>query len=462
MSTPSCLTPVMTVFLERGRPVSLKDLGREVRKSRATVTRWVSQLREDGWLLPQLGGGTGDRLLLNLDRPGMNAYLSWLFIETGLSIDTYERWVDRSSGRLLPYEDVGPPLGRTNEHRAELLEKAKKAYAASFRLTTGQDVSDLPPQHAREAARTFNRACSIPYRAEAMMQRIYHGLHNERARDFVHLMIHLGEDLYGLPEAEGLDTQHRLLVTALLADHNAAVIRDQYAARVSEAAQRGHAQADINAALAEWAQDYWLPGTTFHRGGIYHNAAGTGMAAQRRRILSQINSRGLVHHGGLTQPSDAGQGGDVLLAQMLLDETARLYRLIEGIRALPAMQPLFTMPAIAELLPEGPYQQYPGDGLEQQALTDARRGGDRLPLSEDRLPGPGDTAARLEVTGDLLRRGDQILQADTRAVPTQPVVLERTGQTARVLLEGCYELADLPCPEDTTYTILRASPAVVN
>lgn len=88
--------------------------------------------------------------------------------------------------------------------------------------------------------------------------------------------------------------------------------------------------------------------------------------------------------------------------------------------------------------------------------------GIRLPLSEDRLPAPDDTAERLEVTGDQLRRGDQILQADARAVPTQPVVFKCIGQTARVLLEGCYELTDLPCSEDTIYTIRRASPDDAN
>ena len=429
MALKSDIEETILCFLRRGRPLTHQQLGKELKASQPTVRRRVASLRERGWLLNELGGLGRDQLMLNLNRSGFDAFAEYLYIEHGVPVAPYRRALDKD-GRFSFHG-----LHHTPARKAPA-EQVRLGEIASHAERTAEVVSELRGRDVRQYMAEARGILSLHARIESKMQRMYRHPHAERARDFVHLMIHLGEDLLpGAPE-DSQSPRETLVYLALSLRYNAAVY-ERYARRVNTAAQLGALRSEVTDRLAGWAMNHALPGTALGGGFLYGDQGLARESEWLRAIDQEMYGRHLVNHGGSPGPVGAGHGGDLLVAQQLFDAVADLIALIEEIKELPSMEAVFNDPDVAAEFDQGPHVEYPVDGYYLPKAEVPRREGD-FENTGDKVPAPPEGTPVEELDGDLLRRGDQLVRVHDRPVPGEPVVAFNDGKHLRLIYEGFF------------------------
>ena len=417
MALQSDIEETLLCFLRRGRPLTHKQLGAELKASQPTVRRRVSALREQGWLLNHLGGLGGDLLLLNVNRAGFKAFTDYLYTEHGVTVGPY-LWAVDNPGKIRRI-DHHDPHTRNNDEQDRLFGLASVA--------AGTDVADdgagIEPRDVREYTAKARRVWSTCRRLETTMHHVWKNTRLERAREFIHLLGHLDDELIDIIDLDygfGLNPREVMCWLALTIRHNAETYA-KYAHAINVAAQRSHQRSEASDQLTEWAINQVMPDTAPHKGGLHAQYRVTAKAELVREIDGAL---------GRIQPGNhitgVGRGGDILLAQELNDTVADLWDLIEQIRAFPALGPLFDTPSVAAEMEKGPRIKNPWDGYPVPKVESV---GEKWAYDPDvdRF-GPPDTAVDpAEVDGAHLRAGDQLMRVANQPVPGEPVVAANDG-----------------------------------
>lgn len=337
MSLNPHLVTIAQTLLEAGHGLSPAELRRALPRL-ASRDQILEELREQDWLAPAASSG---RLELNLDRPGAGALLELIEVTSGITADRY-----RARGGAEPLNwgtsDLQPPHRQEEPIHHSLVQRAD---ALSLGTVPESDV-EFYAQHARAERRALSQILGEPVRLEERYHNLYSQLSLERARDFIHLLGHLAQDLVGMPHAEHDQPGRELIRVAVIADHDAFVFRE-YGQRVSLAAHLGQERARVSEPLAQWAQVHFLQDQDEARKGIYSDQEGHGAATRRRAVTDAVADARprLIAHGGMPHNEDLGHGGDYLLAELLLHHAQQLAQMVERIRAMGMMwQPLAGIP----------------------------------------------------------------------------------------------------------------------
>lgn len=231
---------LILALLEYPFGATTKDIATRLSISLSTAARRLTAARWDDWLLTPDAHGrpvrpTGEaprntRWLLNLDRPGANALLTYLRIEHGADVSTYrQRLADPYRLYERAFEDhlLHPHTGRSD------VDKIQAALA-------GIDPW-LHPRIFRALYADLAHVHHTPARLEDQAQRLYSGAERgdgiatypdrrrERYRDYIHRMIHLREELPALPEEPDRNQNARphLVVLARAAENTAQVLTEE-------------------------------------------------------------------------------------------------------------------------------------------------------------------------------------------------------------------------------------------
>lgn len=418
MALQSDIEETLVCFLRRGRPLTYKELGTELKVSQPTVRRRVSALREQGWLLNHLGGLGGDLLLLNVNRAGFATYADYLHIEHDVTVGPY-LWAVDNAGKFRHQMNHVPrtAVQREEERLARVASQAAKA------VESADGVTEVKDRDVREYAEKARRAWSTCRRLETTMHHVWKNTRLERAREFIHLLGHLEDDLIDIIDLDygfGLTPREVMCWLALTIRHNAETYA-KYARAINVAAQRSVQRSEASEQLTEWAINQVMPDAAPHKGGLHTQYRVTAKAEQVREIDGAL---GRIQPGN--HISGVGQGGDILLAQELNDTVADLWDLIEQIRAFPAVGPLFDAPSVAAEMEKGPQIKNPWDGCPVPKVESVGEKWAYDPDS-DRF-GPPDTAVDpVEIEGAHLRPGDQLMRVANQPVPGEPVVAANDG-----------------------------------
>lgn len=417
MALQSDIEETLVCFLRRGRPLTYKELGTELKASQPTVRRRVSALREQGWLLDHLGGLGGDLLLLNVNRAGFADYAGYLHTEYGVTPGSY-LWAVDNPGKFRPIHHHDPHT-RNNDEQDRLFGLAWVAAATH----AADDDASIEPRDVREYTAKARRAWSTCRRLETTMHHVWKNTRLERAREFIHLLGHLEDELIDIIDLDygfGLTPREVMCWLALTIRHNAETYA-KYAHAINVAAQRSLQRSEASEQLTEWAINQVMPDAAPHKGGLHTQYRVTAKAEQVREIDGAL---GRIQPGNHT--SGVGQGGDILLAQELNDTVAELWDLIEQIRAFPAVDQLFEVPSVAAEMEKGPQIKNPWDGCPVPKVESVGEKWAYDPDS-DRF-GPLDTAVDpVEIEGAHLRPGDQLMRVANQPVPGEPVVAANDG-----------------------------------
>lgn len=426
---------IIDLLAKTGYGMRPREIARALGVNASTVSRRIRDLRAEGWVvttaelqdLPVTGEERDLHMTLNPDRPGLQEYLTWMYIEHGTDAQPF-RWFIKE----LRSGYNSRPLVRADR-------KVKKEPISTVvrRLLPDLGGEPIAAPHYRALTAPVIEVLNWPLRTEHIFQSLYRAKAGsaERYRDFIHLMIHVSEELRGLPAAgDETDARPELAELAVAAHHNALVLSERAQVLYEAAVIARHRDRSL-AQLAGWARNQLFPGAEPQS---YLNGGEELQAAERvRHIYAQIevgstSGRRYYGIGGTPGRNDVGGGGDGLLAQMMLDQAHRSQDVVNKIAAMPGMaQVLGTKEVAAHLNKEGPQEfrqiDVAGDDVHVGFISYSSRSHDIGEETENT------TVQEQKVAGQDLRKGDRILAIDDRKL-AEPLDVEGFDEPGRVIL----------------------------
>lgn len=321
---------LILALLEYPLGATTKDIATRLNISLSTATRRLTAARYDDWLLTPDALGrpvrpTGEaprnaRWLLNLDRPGADALLTFLRIEHGADVTTYQQRLANPHHRdERTFEDhlLHQNTGRSdvNKIQAALAGIDPWLHPRIFRTF----YADLAYVH-HTPARLEDQAQRLYYRTERREGIDAYPIRRERYHDYIHRMIHLREELPALPEEPNPDQNARphLVVLARAAESTAQALADE-ADFFAASDDLGFQQHQLTARLADYqlhqlGAENTLPITTAEADQKLSRYADLKQQIAAGYPLNETQSRPYLRYGGTPAPSELGTAGEGLIA----------------------------------------------------------------------------------------------------------------------------------------------------
>lgn len=425
---------VIDLLASRNRGLGIRSIARELGVSASTAHRRVQQLKEAGWVTTVADLHTRystpsydieEKITLDPDRPSLDGYLHWMWIEYGTDASSYQDLVqelrtgrDPNQFRFNDFGRKGTPHWPAVDAVSPLLTDGLPTSTAlyrRYRLEYGQQLSWIGPM-------------------ESDFQSLYRVKSHERYRDFIHLLIHLGEELPAVPgSADEADSRPYLIQLALGADR-AAVVSQAYGQRVFDAAVIANGRAALVDRLATWTIQDVLPGFTDQYWGSSYDHLQE--VEQLRRLDAQLDGgdqhgRALYAHGGGVSRGGVGRGGDALLAQRMHDTACEMIALRDRIIAIPTLEDLINRSGMRRYLQtvvEDSLKAVSLDGDEVKSVIP------KLWSTEDRSEDiDGEAFEEVTVASSELMAGDYVLGTEKRRA-VRPLRVESPPDEGHVLL----------------------------
>lgn len=349
---------ILDLLAKTGRGMRLREIAQNLNINASTVSRRMRDLREEHWVittaelqgLPVTGDERDLHMTLNPDRPGLQEYLTWMHIEHGTDDESFWQFIEELRSSRPTFRPYQPPT-------PEVDPKDESTSSTVRRLLPNFSQAPIPAPYYRALIAPVAEVLNWPGYTQGTFQSLYktEAGASERYRDFIHLMIHVHDNLRGVPSiGDERDARPELAELAVVARHNALVLSER-AQVLYEAAVLGRHR-DLNLIkLAGWARNQIFPGAepeSWIRGGAELQAA-----ERVRHIYAQLEGRsdsGWKYYkiGGTPGLDDVGGAGDGLLAQMMLDQAHRCEETVEKIAELPGMAEVLNTPEVAAHMSE--------------------------------------------------------------------------------------------------------------
>jgi hypothetical protein len=434
----SSLSPhdaVVSLLASHSRGLGVRAISRELAISSSTAHRRAQQLKDAGWITTicdleaRYSRSSSqidheERLTLDPDRAGLEQYLQWMWIEYGTKSGTYWDLIEELRTGINPshYRSFEPP------------SREKPHWPITEAVTPLQgDGFSVPGSMYRRHINAYAALAGWSGRTERAFQSLYQVTKQERYRDFIHLLIHLGEELPSAPGAidiDPLDCRPQLAELASAADR-AARVYWAYAQRVFDAAvisyHRSYRMEELGAAMIREILPAFSDG--YYGSGPYEQLSDI---EQIRVLDAQLDrgdqeGRALYRHGGGVSRSSVGRGGDGLLAQQLFDQARELIKLRDEILDVPTLTDLLDRAGLKDTV----------NTIIPDALTavplDSEKVRTRIPELWNNEERETEAMEELTVTAEELRVGDIIIGGQERT-STLPLRVDRPLHEGTVLL----------------------------
>lgn len=328
--------------LASSRGLGIRSIAERLKISPSTAHRRAQQLVEGQWVI-EVPQPSLPALMLNPDRAGIEAYLQWMGIEYGTQASTFWQHVKQLRS---PYPDYGTAYPRT--HRTE---DPEWKIDEDINATLHEAPSPGLEKHYRAFTYQYREITRWAPRKETATRRLYDLAGNERFRDFVHLLIHLGEKTPRTATLSNTTDPRPHLVQLALICQIAKYHHVQYAQGIFEAAIISQARTKNLEKLSTAISEKYFP----IRGRelwLSHREEFT-TAERARQLTMQLDAggtRSYYCYGGSPGRHDVGHGGDALLAYEMMQQANKLAKLRDEIFTLPQIAELRDHPKVQDLL----------------------------------------------------------------------------------------------------------------
>lgn len=347
-----------------GYPADL--LRRDLGMSEKQLTQLLDQMLVDGWL-----HHNHSNYFINPDRPGLAAYLEWLYVEYGTEDQEFWYQLDHASNRFYQAPSI--------------FHDPVRELADSLPLPTSTSPVD---------GRTF-RAMALQLRPFftwkrdllAQQHELYRILHNERCRDFIHIFANWdggvdrpGESILCAKRVRNEhDARREIAVLTASLDAQAHWLAGQ-ALRFIDAGELGRRHAEATRRVAAGSFPWLQNAHPYSLRDIVHGALTVAVLTD---AIDQPARNGYKHlwHGGTPAVTDLGQGGDILFGAQCYQWASYLHRLAGEGRTLPGMADILTAPQLHQFTEIGT-----GDLPELSVLTIPQAPSPATPTTTSRLP----------------------------------------------------------------------------
>lgn len=324
---------VMVGLLEWGRPQTGRKLAKELGMSPATVNRAIEDLIERGWVvrldrlpvssvyLESLGSHSRFMpVVVNFDRPGIEQYLAYLFVEHGVSAEGSRRWMESA---LRGSPDLRPLVAFPEPEKADPFERLHSLLGQFGGLD--DEFADM---RVRDFRLRMNEVFGGLGRQDSYFQEIYSVSGEERARSLIHALIPLERELREIASMKQVSAPVVALPMLAVECHLSAVAIWRYASWFWDSAGEARGLNEKVIRFGERAMTSVLP--------VWNSAGGLSTHTALRELAMILEWK---FEGGERNPLNAmWSGGDVLLAAQLREYAISLQRLSTEIRALPALR----------------------------------------------------------------------------------------------------------------------------
>jgi len=364
---------VMVGLLEWGSPQTGRKLAKELGMSPATVNRAIEDLIERGWVvrLDQLPVSSGYLqslvsysrfmpVVVNFDRPGIEQYLAFLFVEHGVSAENSRQWMESAlRGSPVPRPYVAFPAPGDSDPFERLYSLLEQF---------GGLDDEFADMRVRDLRLRMNEVFGGLDRQENYFGKIYSASSEERARNLISDLMSLEQDLSKIPSMKQGSAPVVALPMLAVQCHRSALAIWRCASRFWDSAGESRRLNEEAIRFGERAMTSVLP--------VWNSAGGLSTHSALRDLAIILEWK---FWGGKLNPERAvWSGGDVLLAAQLREYAIRLQRISTEIRALPALRG-------PDSRPKNGAAQWPLDLPELNALFGAALEGETVGEYEARI-----------------------------------------------------------------------------